>query len=144
MNYRKYLRYAAYAVLICIASGLLFIGAIYIGVFGHLPSTEELAAIQQENASVVYSEDGEIIGKYFAKNRTQVDSGDIPEYILEALVATEDKRFYEHNGVDPKSYFRVIFKTILILKLFLDLTTTVSRKMSFSLALSLPLNTLRA
>lgn len=114
MNYRNYLRYAAYAVLIFIASILLFIGAIYIGVFGHLPSTEELAAIQQENASVVYSEDGEIIGKYFAKNRTQVDSADIPEYILEALVATEDKRFYEHNGVDPKSYFRVIFKTILM------------------------------
>jgi penicillin-binding protein 1A len=113
-NYKQLLRKAGYAVLIGIGIILLFIGSVFVGVFGHLQSTEELAAIQQENASVVYSEDGEIIGKYFAKNRTQVDSADIPHYILDALVATEDKRFYAHNGVDLKSYFRVIFKTLMM------------------------------
>jgi len=111
---REYLRKAGYGVLIALAAMLLFFAAVYVGVFGPMPNTEELAAIQQENASVVFSEDGEIIGKYFAKNRTQVDSADIPAYILEALVATEDKRFYDHNGVDIKSYFRVIFKTVLM------------------------------
>lgn len=92
----------------------LFLLAIYIGIFGPLPSQEELKAIHKEEASLVLSSDGNLIGKYFAENRTNLSFHEVPEYLLEALIATEDKRFYEHEGYDIRSYIRVFFKTILL------------------------------
>ncbi|MAZ93607.1 MAG: hypothetical protein CMF58_04250 [Lentimicrobiaceae bacterium] len=93
--------------------GVLF-GAVYFGVFGTLPSTEELSTIDNEEASLVLASDGTIIGKYFAENRTNVSWDDIPEQLINALVATEDKRFYLHEGYDGISYLRVFLKTILL------------------------------
>ena len=90
--------------------GVLF-GAVYFGVFGTLPSTEELSTIDNEEASLVLASDGTIIGKYFAENRTNVSWDDIPEQLINALVATEDKRFYLHEGYDGISYLRVFLKT---------------------------------
>lgn len=92
----------------------LFILSIYIGIFGPLPSDEELQAIHKEEASLVLSSHGSLIGKYFAENRTNLSIHEVPEYLLEALIATEDKRFYEHEGYDLRSYIRVFFKTILM------------------------------
>ena len=92
----------------------MFFGAVYAGVFGPLPTTDELSTIQNEEASLVLSSDGNIIGKYFAENRTNIGWDDIPEHLVNALVATEDKRFYLHEGYDSRSYIRVFFKTILL------------------------------
>lgn len=92
----------------------IFFLAIYIGVFGPLPNEEELKSIHNEQASLVMSADGHLLGKFFAENRTNISIEEIPSHLLQALIATEDKRFYEHEGYDIRSYFRVFFKSILL------------------------------
>ena len=91
-----------------------FIFLVNIGGFGPLPSKKDLAAIHNEEASLVYSADGYIIGKYFAENRTNIGWDEVPLHLVNALVATEDKRFFEHEGVDARSYMRVLFRSILL------------------------------
>lgn len=92
----------------------LFIGTVLVGGFGPIPSSKDLAVIKQSEASIVYSADQEILGKFFFKNRTQVSYSDIPKHIIEALVATEDVRFYEHDGIDKIAMLRVLVKTIIL------------------------------
>ncbi len=82
-------------------------------VFGKLPTTEELAALKNEEATLIYSSNGSVIGKVFAQNRTNVLWKDIPKHVVDALVSTEDQRFFEHEGVDAFSYVRVFFRTII-------------------------------
>jgi len=102
-----------FSALVILLIGLL-IGSVYIGIFGPLPDSSQLIGINHEEASVVVSNDGTIIGKYFAENRTNVKWDDLPDQLINALVSTEDKRFFEHKGIDGRSYLRVIFKTILL------------------------------
>ncbi|WP_139956160.1 transglycosylase domain-containing protein [Flavicella sediminum] len=92
----------------------LFIGTVLVGGFGPIPSHAALTDIKQSEASIVYSDDGEILGKYFYKNRTQISFDKIPKHIIEALIATEDVRFYEHNGIDKIAMTRVLVKTLLL------------------------------
>lgn len=92
----------------------LLIGSVYIGVFGPLPEKSDLASISNEEASLVLSNDGTLIGKFFAENRTNIKWDDVPQNLVNALVATEDKRFFEHQGIDGRSYLRVFFKSILM------------------------------
>jgi penicillin-binding protein 1A len=82
-------------------------------VFGKLPTTEELAALRNEEATLVLSSNGAVIGKVFAKDRTNVRYTDLPKFLVDALVSTEDQRFFEHSGVDAFSYVRVFFRTII-------------------------------
>ncbi len=102
---------------IFISSIILLIGIllllVYFGAFGRLPNKTELSAISNEEASLVYSSDGVIIGKYFAQNRTNIKWEQLPEHLKNALIATEDKRFFTHKGYDNRSYLRVLFKSIL-------------------------------
>jgi penicillin-binding protein 1A len=58
--------------------------------------------------------DGQVIGRFYIQDRTPVEFDDISEYVLMALIATEDKRFYEHNGIDWQSLPRVLFRSVLI------------------------------
>lgn len=85
----------------------------YTGVFGKIASYEELKAIQNEEATLIYSSGGRIIGKIFASNRTNIRFDEIPEYLIEALISTEDKRYFSHRGIDKISYLRVFVKSIL-------------------------------
>lgn len=93
--------------------GLLFL-SVHMGIFGALPAKKELMSISNEEASLVYSADNIIIGKYFARNRTNIKWKDVPEHLKNALIATEDRRFFSHKGFDTKSYIRVFFKSILM------------------------------
>lgn len=92
---------------------VFFILSVYAGIFGRLPGKKELLNYKNAAASVVLSAEGELIGKFYSENRTEVSGDQIPRHLAEALVATEDARFYEHSGIDSKSLFRVLFKTIL-------------------------------
>ena len=96
-------------LLLCV---LLFF-LVYSGVFGRLPGKKELKAINNEEASLVISSDSVIIGRFFAENRTNISNNEIPDHLKNALIATEDKRFFTHSGYDLQSYFRVFFKSIL-------------------------------
>ncbi|MCX2744323.1 transglycosylase domain-containing protein [Mangrovivirga sp. M17] len=92
----------------------LFVGAIYIGIFGKLPDKDELRGFSNPEASMVYSADGETLGQYFYVNRQAVEKDEIPDYLINALVATEDVRFYDHEGIDFQSWFRVLVRTIIL------------------------------
>lgn len=90
-----------------------FIFIIYIGAISHLQGEKELVNYKNANSSVVLSQEGELIGKIFIQNRTNISYDQIPGHLINALIATEDARFYEHKGVDSRSLLRVFFKTIL-------------------------------
>ncbi|WP_117883884.1 penicillin-binding protein 1A [Aureibaculum luteum] len=87
---------------------LFFLGSI--GVFGPLPTFEELENPENNLATEVISIDDKTLGKYFNENRTPIKYKDIPENIVKALVATEDVRFYEHSGIDFYGTTRAFIK----------------------------------
>ncbi len=93
---------------------LIFIFLIYFGFFGPIPEQEELAGIKNEEATLVFSSDNKLIGKVFASNRTSIPFEKIPDHLIDALISTEDIRFYEHNGIDGRSLLRVMVKSILM------------------------------
>jgi len=84
------------------------------GISGDLKNTEELLNYRNAEASTVYSEDGKLLGKYFYENRTNIPLDKIPKHLVNALIATEDIRFYDHKGYDARSFFRVLVKTVLM------------------------------
>jgi len=112
--FRKILIYIAALFSSAILLIVLFFLLVYFGVFGALPNKAELSAISNEEASRVYSSDNILIGEYFAENRTNIRWEDIPPHLINALIATEDKRFFTHKGFDTRSYFRVFLKSILL------------------------------
>jgi len=106
---KYFLVFLSSILLLCL---LLFV-LVYSGVFGSLPDKKALIAINNEEASLVISSDSVIIGRFFAENRTNISNAEIPDHLKNALIATEDKRFFTHSGYDLQSYFRVFFKSIL-------------------------------
>ena len=108
------LKYVIGLILFGFLSVVLLFSLVYFEVFGKLPNKKELTSVINEEASLIYSSDEVIIGKVFAENRTNVQLEQIPNHLKEALIATEDKRFYSHNGYDGQSYARVFFKSILL------------------------------
>lgn len=92
----------------------IFILMIYFGFFGPVPGTDELSSIQNYEASQVYSSDGKLLGTYYFQNRTEVSLEEINPLMTRALIAVEDARFYEHDGVDERALARVLFKTIIL------------------------------
>ncbi|HDJ33173.1 MAG TPA: penicillin-binding protein [Bacteroidetes bacterium] len=83
-------------------------------VFGPMPSFEELENPESNLAAEVYSADGVLLGKFYIQNRTWTDYEDISPQLINALVATEDIRFYKHSGIDIRGLGRVVFKTVLL------------------------------
>ncbi len=92
---------------------LFFISSVQIGIFGRLPGKKELISFRNATASVVLSHEGETIGRFFSENRITIPFDQMPAHLINALVATEDARFYEHSGIDSRSLVRVVFKSIL-------------------------------
>jgi penicillin-binding protein 1A len=78
--------------------------------FEVLPSFEELENPQTNVATEVISIDGKTIGKYATENRTPVHFRELPANLVNALIATEDERFYEHSGIDFKGLARAVLK----------------------------------
>ena len=78
------------------------------GIFGSMPSFEDLENPDSNLATEIISSDGVVIGKYFQKNRSQLKYSDLPKNLVDALVATEDERFYEHSGIDGRGTLRAI------------------------------------
>lgn len=76
------------------------------GVFGPMPTFEELENPETNLATEIFSSDGETLGKYYNENRTPVKFEDLPPHLIEALVATEDERYFEHAGIDARGTLR--------------------------------------
>jgi penicillin-binding protein 1A len=88
-----------------------FVVLCMLGAFGKLPSLKELENPSILQSSEVFATDGTLMGKYFTErgNRTSISYRDISPHVINALIATEDERFYEHAGIDPKSTMRAVF-----------------------------------
>ena len=84
------------------------------GTLGPMPGFEELENTNNNLAAEVYSEDGVSLGKFYIQNRVWTDYKDISPHVIDALIATEDIRFYKHPGIDLKGLGRVLVKTVLL------------------------------
>src|SRR5690606_23325930 len=73
---------------------------------GKLPTFEELENPETNLATEIITSDGQTLGKFYRENRTPVNYEDIPQHLIDALVATEDERFYNHSGIDAKGTIR--------------------------------------
>ncbi|WKX77094.1 transglycosylase domain-containing protein [Zobellia laminariae] len=110
----SFLRYILLAAIAFAVFFFVFILSIYWGAWGKLPSKEELSDFQYQRASEVYTADSVLIGKFYLFDRQPIAFEAIPKNVLNALVAIEDERFYEHTGIDYQSLGRVAVKTVLM------------------------------
>lgn len=139
----------------CVALGIsagviAFVLLVWMGFFGALPTRDHLKDIHHPIASEVYSADSVLLGRYFLQDRSPVQAQDVPQTLKQALVATEDIRFYEHEGVDVKSLFRVLIKTLLLQRESSGGGSTITQQLAKNLYprrsyafLSLPINKVR-
>jgi len=104
------------ALTLGIALPLILFFLVYNGFFGSVPGEEEIINIENLEASIVYDTKGESLGKFYIQDRTLVGIDEISPFLIQALVATEDKRFYSHHGTDFRSLLRVAVKTVLLQK----------------------------
>jgi penicillin-binding protein 1A len=112
-NWGKYIKWCWALFITCIIGVLVFFFLIARGFFGFMPTFEELENPPNILASEIYSADGKIVDKYFIReNRTYVGYEDLPQHLIDALIATEDVRFYRHSGIDLRGLVRV-FKGII-------------------------------
>ncbi|MDE7119624.1 MAG: penicillin-binding protein, partial [Muribaculaceae bacterium] len=89
---------------------------IYNGWIGYMPPIEELKNPNDKFATVIYSADGEEMGRYYRNsgNRVYADYSEISQHVVDALIATEDSRFEDHSGIDMRAFMRVFVKTLLL------------------------------
>jgi len=84
------------------------------GLLGVMPSFEELENPKSSIATEIITEDGEVLGNFAIENRTFIEYEQLSPYLVNALVATEDERFYDHSGIDPRGLLRVAVRTVLL------------------------------
>ena len=88
---------------------IILLAMLNFGWIGSMPDLDDIENPSASLASQVYAEDGTLMGKYYIEDRINVQYKDISKHIIEALIATEDERFYEHSGIDARSLGRAIF-----------------------------------
>ena len=130
--------------------GCLFFILVFLGVLGPVPSKTQLQQINNPLASEVYSVDGKILGRYYVENRSYATFDEISPNVINALVATEDARFYEHRGIDEIALARVLFKSIILRNDAAGGGSTISQQIAKNLfprvdygPFSMPVNKLR-
>lgn len=112
-GFRKYLKVFWIIVFLPVIMAVLIFGTISLGLWGFMPSFEELENPKSNLASEIYSSDGELLGTFYIHNRSNVDYEELSPELVKALLSTEDIRFRNHSGVDIRGVMRVIFRTIL-------------------------------
>lgn len=90
------------------AAGTFFFLCASWGVFGAMPTFDELENPASNVATEIISSDGKTIGKFYLENRVPVKYNDLPEFLVHALTSTEDERFYEHSGIDARGTLRAV------------------------------------
>lgn len=125
---------------------LLFLLVVWI----EIPSKRALRNIQNQVASEVFSADSVLLGRYYIQDRTEIEYKDIAPVIIDALIATEDIRFYEHSGIDYRSLGRVLVKSIFLQDESAGGGSTITQQLAKNLyprkqywILSMPINKMR-
>ncbi len=113
-QFKKYLIILWLIFLGGLGSIVLLMWLISLGMFGKLPTFEELENPKSALATEVWSSDGVMLGKYYSQNRSNATFDELPKNLVDALIATEDVRFYDHSGVDARGLGRVFVKTLLL------------------------------
>ena len=91
---------------------ILFFFCVAKGLFGTMPTFDELENPRTNLATEIISADGKILGTYYIENRSNVRYAELSHYMPEALISIEDERFTEHSGIDERALFRVAFGVI--------------------------------
>ena len=147
---RKYLRFFFMALLVLLFLGVLFFTLVFLGILGPVPSSYQLKQINTPVGSEVYSADGKVLGRYYIENRSYAGFDEISPNVINALIATEDARFYEHRGIDEVALLRVLVKSVLFQDRSSGGGSTLSQQIAKNLfprgehgVLSTPVNKLR-
>ncbi|HSO88017.1 MAG TPA: transglycosylase domain-containing protein [Draconibacterium sp.] len=146
----SFLKLVFHTIAILIFLAILFFVLVFIGVFGPVPSKQQLQVINNPVASEVLSAEGKVIGRYYIENRSNVKFEEISPNVVNALIATEDSRFYEHRGIDEIALLRVFVKSILLQNSSSGGGSTLSQQVAKNLyprvklgPISLPVNKIR-
>jgi penicillin-binding protein 1A len=110
---KKYLRWFWGLVLSPFIILFLLIISVSFGWLGELPDTAELENPKYFLATEIYATDGQVLGKFYAENRSPATYQDLDSNLINALIATEDARFREHSGIDFRGLVRVFGRTII-------------------------------
>ncbi|WDF56239.1 penicillin-binding protein 1A [Mucilaginibacter sp. KACC 22063] len=97
----------------CFSFFVLLLLCINFGLFGALPSFRDLENPKSNLASEIFSEDKQVLGKYYVQNRSNVTYSQISPNVIHALVATEDNRFFQHSGIDFGRTFTIVFYNLI-------------------------------
>jgi len=130
--------------------GFLLFLIVYVGFMGPVPSSEELQKIKNPVSTEVYANDGRLLGRYYIENRSNVSFDQISPNVINALIATEDSRFYHHTGIDEIALLRVFIKSVMLQDRSSGGGSTLSQQIAKNLyprksfgPLTMPVNKLR-
>jgi len=102
----------------CFAAPFIILALIFtlisVGAIGYIPDFKELENPKSNLATEIFSSDQVLLGKYYNENRTIIQFDDLSPNVVNALIATEDARFYQHSGIDFRGLARVLFKTVIL------------------------------
>ena len=107
-EYKSYLKVLWGLAGLMVLVVILCVGLAAVGAFGKLPPVELLENPRSKLASEIITSDGKVLGKFYQENRTHTEYEDLSPDLVNALVATEDERFYQHSGVDFKALVRAV------------------------------------
>ncbi|AKO30508.1 penicillin-binding protein [[Haemophilus] ducreyi] len=99
------------AILSCIIIGGVALGFTYIYIKQSLPDVSTLKTVELQQPMQIFTADGKLIGEVGEQRRIPVKLAEIPQTLIDAIIATEDVRFYEHKGVDPKGIIRAVWRS---------------------------------
>jgi penicillin-binding protein 1A len=120
-------------IILAIFGAVAFVVSIACGAYGKLPSKESLAGVTHYVASEIYAADSTLLGRYYFENRSNVCYEDISPYFIQALIATEDARYFEHEGVDVRAWLRVFFRSIVLKERSSGGGSTISQQLAKNL-----------
>lgn len=104
----KFIRVIWFSLLGIILFSLLFFFSIAKGFLGEMPQVEDLEHPKNALSSEIIGEDGIVIGSFFLENRTNIEYSELSPHVVNALIATEDIRFYSHSGIDLRGTLRAV------------------------------------
>ncbi|QBQ63219.1 PBP1A family penicillin-binding protein [Actinobacillus indolicus] len=99
------------ALLTLIIVGLVAAGFLYVHLKEDLPDVASLKTVELQQPMQIFTADGKLIGEVGEQRRIPVKLADIPQTLIDAIIATEDTRFYEHKGIDPKGIMRAVWRS---------------------------------